>query len=87
MDITTDIFLQFLAIILILFFIIVIAMKFIMNVYIPFLDEREYIQMEIARNGGSERQHWERELRRLYIGSIPIIGKHINRRERRRRRK
>ena len=56
-----------------LFFILI---AFVINSVIPFLREREYIVMEMRRsNDEANRQHWRKELRRLYLGAIPIVGR------------
>lgn len=42
----------------------------------PFLEEREYIIIEINRScNEKEYQYWKSELRRLWLRQIPIIGK------------
>ena len=73
----TDIIVLFLGICLVLFLTGVLLIKFITRVYMPFIDERDFILMEIARNRGSIRIHWEHELRRLYISQIPFIGAYL----------
>lgn len=49
------------------------------NVILPLLADRRYIKYEIARAyGRREKRHWKRELRKLYVGYIPLIGKPIS---------
>ncbi len=54
-----------------------IVLAFIVNVWIPYLNERNYIKMEIRRSVGRERAHWKRILKEFYISHIPIIGRII----------
>ena len=71
---------------LLLFFIAVFIVKFIVRVYVPFLDERDFILMEIDRTHGDERIHWKHELKRLYISQIPFIGETLAENSRKRSR-
>ncbi len=49
---------------------------YIINVYLPFKEERDYIKMEIARSyRKKEYEYWKRELRRLYLSLIPLLGR------------
>lgn len=73
--------------IVVLFFVIVFAIKFFLTMYLPFVEEREYIEEKIKSKSGEERQFWEAELKNLYIGIIPFIGDYIVRKSRRRKRK
>ncbi len=42
----------------------------------PFLRERRYIKAEIRRSfDEEERLEWEKDLKKLYLTSIPLIGK------------
>lgn len=42
----------------------------------PFLREREYIKMEIKRSFDEEEyRYWKRRLKKLYLRSIPFIGR------------
>ena len=46
------------------------------NFYIPFKKERDYIKMEMERSyKQDEYRHWQRKLKRLYLRSIPFIGR------------
>ena len=54
-----------------------IVLAFIVNVWIPYQDERSYIKMEIQRSDGEEREYWKHVLREFYISHIPIIGRII----------
>ena len=40
----------------------------------PFMKTRAYIKGEINRSEGREYYYWKRELRKLYIEQIPILG-------------
>jgi len=52
-----------------------IAALFI-NFFIPFKEERDYIKMEMARSFEEEEyRYWRRELKYLYLRSIPLIGR------------
>lgn len=62
----------FIFVVVIVFFIVV---WFYFNVAQPFAQERHYIKMEMARsNDEREYNHWKKELKRLYLAHIPIIG-------------
>ena len=44
------------------------------ELYIPFKNTREYIQMEINRSYTQEEyEYWKSEMKKLYLKSIPII--------------
>lgn len=81
-----DFILSFLGVCLVLLIAAIFLVKFVAGVYVPFIEDRDFIRMEIARSHGNERMHWERELRRLYISQIPIIGVALAERSRRRSR-
>ncbi len=63
------------------FFVIVVIAAFIIlaifvNVIYPIIEEREYIKMEMKQSYSKEEyRYWKRELRYLYLRSIPIIGR------------
>ncbi len=58
---------------IILFFIIIVIW---INNVVPFLEKREYIKMEIKRcEDGDKYIYWKKELKKLYLHSIPIIGR------------
>ncbi len=66
---------SFLLIILIIAVLLLCIMAFYINVVIPFYKERNYIRMEMLRScDHREYQYWKRELKRLYIAHIPILG-------------
>lgn len=69
-----DSFLIFVCIVIILFF-IVLALYF--NVVIPFIKSRSYIKREMQRTDGEEYYYWKKELKKLYITHIPILGKFL----------
>jgi len=46
------------------------------HLYLPFREERNYIKMEMARSFEEEEYlFWKRELKCLYLRSIPVIGR------------
>ena len=46
------------------------------NFFIPFKEERDYIKMEMQRSYEEEEyRYWRRELKYLYLRSIPLIGR------------
>ena len=46
------------------------------NFFIPFKEERGYIKMEMQRSyEEDEYRYWQRELKYLYLRSIPLIGR------------
>lgn len=48
----------------------------IVNFFIPFREERDYIKMEMERSFEEEEyRYWRRELKYLYLRSIPLIGR------------
>ena len=69
-----DILIIFLGVCLALLFAAILAMKLISSVYIPFLQERDYIRSKIMWTYGEKHDYWKKELIRLYLGLIPIIG-------------
>ncbi len=74
MENNANIFVEFLGICLVAVILISLAIKYILTVYMPFVEERDFIKMEIARSHGNSRVHWQHELRRLYLAQIPLIG-------------
>ena len=58
--------------VLIFFVLLALYFKFI----VPLVKEREYVKMEMRRSySEDEYRFWKRELRRVYIRHIPIIGR------------
>lgn len=57
--------------------ILIIAVGIYWKVVLPFMKEREYILTELERAYDEDYYYWERRLRRLYIRSIPLVGKPI----------
>lgn len=54
-----------------------------MNIIRPFSEGRRYIKAEIHRSyNESEYRYWKRELKKLYISHISILGKYIVKRMR-----
>lgn len=62
-----------LMILLILFAVALCMTVFILNIVIPFVQERKLIKMQIKYSDGEEQEFWEEELKYLYIRQIPII--------------
>lgn len=67
-----DAFLLFVFVVIIGSFVV---LAFFINVVMPFMKERDYIKMEMQRSDDEEYYYWKRELRRLYLSHIPIIGR------------
>lgn len=65
----TEIIIVIIIVIIILFFFV----AFFINSYLPFMEERKYIKMEIGRTNGSEYRYWKKRLKNLYLSHIPII--------------
>ena len=60
------------------------AVLFILMIYFkvfrPFSERRRYIKMEMMQSDeGAEYNYWKRELKKLYIEHIPILGWFIRR--------
>ena len=78
MDYSTDTllndeFLIFIAAMIIGFFVI---LAFFINFFLPFKKERDYIKIEMERSyEEDEHRYWRRELKYLYLRSIPLIGR------------
>lgn len=73
----TDILVMVLGGCLVLLILAILLMKFITCVYLPFMDDRDFIKLEIIRTHGNERVHWQHEMKRLYLSMIPIIGNYL----------
>lgn len=72
-------------IMMLLFFVGVIILlmlliSFYVNVWIPFVTEKNYIKMELLRATGRRKKYWKMQLRHLYVKHIPILGKIISKR-------
>ena len=53
-----------------------IVVALFVNFFIPFKEERDYIKMEMQRSyEEDEYRYWKRELKQLYLRSIPLIGR------------
>ena len=74
MENNANIFVEFLGICLVAVILIILLVKYISTVYMPFVEERDFIKMEIARSHGNSRVHWQHELHRLYLAQIPFVG-------------
>lgn len=65
----------FLVLLILMFFITIITLSWL-NTIVPFLSKREYIKMEIQRSCDEvEYYYWKRELKLLYLQSIPLINR------------
>lgn len=70
--------------VLIFFFVLSLAL-FIKKVWNPFVSERRYLKMEIARSRSErERKHWKKELKYLYTSYIPIIRRIVLQKQKKR---
>ena len=50
------------------------------NTFLPFKEKRMYIKMEMARrHSKSSYRYWKKELKKLYLTNIPIIGFFVKR--------
>ncbi len=59
--------------VILLFF---IAMASVVYIIVPLIRARRFIKMEMGRSfNESEYRYWKRELKRLYLRHIPIIGR------------
>lgn len=74
MENNANIFIEFLGICLVAVILIILAIKYIAAIYMPFIEERDFLKMEIARSHGNNRVHYQHELKRLYLSQIPFIG-------------
>ena len=53
-----------------------IVVALFVNFIIPFKEERAYIKMEMERSYEEEEyRYWRRELKYLYLRSIPLVGR------------
>ena len=78
MDYSTDTLLtdEFLLIIVAMIIGAFLIVALFVNFFIPFKEERDYIKMEMARSFEEEEyRYWRRELKYLYLRSIPLIGR------------
>ncbi|MBR5218833.1 MAG: hypothetical protein IKV89_03785 [Clostridia bacterium] len=87
MNTEADILVIVLGALLALLIFAILMVKFIACVYLPFAEDRDFINLEILRSHGNERIHWQHEMKRLYLGMIPIIGKYLVRLSRKRGKK
>ena len=52
-----------------------LLLAFFINIFLMFSEERNYIKMEMSRSlDDEEYRYWKKELRLLYLRSIPIVG-------------
>jgi len=83
----SDIFFQLMLGILIFGFAVLAILAFVIHIYIPFKNERDYIYMEIKRSDIDEKKYWKKELKLFYISYIPIVGRMILRRMRKKKKR
>lgn len=67
-----DAFANVLLVIMIAFFAVVLFVVLTVKIY-DFKRDLDYLNMEIARTEGEEREHWEREKRRLWLSLLPFF--------------
>lgn len=56
------------------FIVLLLTTAYYLRVIAPFIADRHYIKMEINRSVGGEYRYWKRELKKLYLCNIPILG-------------
>lgn len=66
-----DTFTNVLLVIVIAFFAILILVVLSMKIN-EFRHELDYLNCEIGRTEGAEREHWKREKRRLWLSLLPF---------------
>ena len=66
-----DTFWIFILVIIVIF----VVLMFCFNEVMSFMQERDYIKMEIKRSNDKEYYYWKRKLKKLYLSHIPIIGR------------
>ena len=57
--------------------IVVLFIRYWLNVIVPFNREKMYIKSEILRTTGKEKEYWKKELKILYISTVPVLGKFL----------
>lgn len=67
-----DAFTNVLLAIVIAFFAVLILVALTMKIN-EFSHELDYLNREIARTEGAEREHWKREKRRLWLSLLPFF--------------
>ena len=73
---TQDDIITFIGIVFLLFITVFILLAIYLNVIHPFIEERNYIKMEMQRSfDEDEYQYWKWRLKQLYLKSIPVIGR------------
>ena len=78
MDYSTDTLLndEFILIIFAMIIGAFLIVALFVNFFIPFKEERDYIKMEMQLSyEEDEYRYWRRELKYLYLRSIPLIGR------------
>ena len=55
---------------------VLLIIALFVNFIIPFKEERDYIKMKMEHSYEEEEyRYWRRELKHLYLQSIPLIGR------------
>ena len=68
---------DFLIALVVLAFGLLLVMMYYYMVCIPLAREIREIKNEIKTSSGRERAYWKKELKKLYLSYIPIIGKYL----------
>ncbi len=68
-----------------IFVVLFVVAAFIVNFWIPFIKQRNYIKMEIRRSDGEEKKYYERQLKLFYASHVPLVRRFIFKREEKRR--
>ena len=68
-----------------IFVVLFVVAAFIVNFWLPFIKQRNYIKMEIRRSDGEEKKYYERQLKLFYASHVPLVRRFIFKREEKRR--
>lgn len=68
-----------------IFVVLFVVAAFVVNLWLPFIKQRNYIKMEINRSDGEEKKYYERQLKLFYASHVPLVRRFIFRREEKRR--
>ncbi len=71
--------------IIMVFLIVILGAGVLIRFIAPFVASRNYIKMELNRTIGKEHKFWERELKKLYLYNIPVLGVFFRRKNRKKR--
>ena len=53
----------------------VVAFLLLYHFFMSFNTQRNYIKIEMKRSTGREYRHWKKELKKLYLRKLPLIGR------------